>query len=285
MQLSAKPQSNNIVVAPFMGLLAGFLFNRATGGAIGSFLIFEMVVGALSMVFIALVMANLRKIEQNNAAARAAKEQQLAETKAVRHQQLVSAERARYESERHLRTQLLHTTVRLSELEDQLVESQTQQAVSSESPLLVQLHEATQRIASLEKQSIVADEAASRIHSLEHAQQTLSQQQVDMGLQVNKEAEEVKASLHQLAVTDSQRNRNAAAPDSAQSGRIVQLEARIRRLARELERLSDRQPVAAEDGVESLVKQGGTKDNARVGFLRAMLDANKTLRKQAKKAA
>lgn len=280
---AAKPESNHFVVAPFIGLLGGFLLNRATEGAIGAFLGFEMIVGALAMTLFALAMANVKKIQLQQQQALARRQAKIAEAKQLRREEMISAERARYESEKLLRMQLQHTSIRINDLETQLETSQRQPAIDSN--LIIQLQQATARIGQLEVQSKLANEADNRIKTLEFAQRELNQQHVDMGRKVHKEAEEVKASLIQLAITDSQRIRNAAEPDNDQSGRIVQLEARIRRLARELERLSERQPAVAEDGVASIVKQGGTKDNARVGFLRAMLDANKTLRKQVGKAA
>ncbi|MHC4840264.1 MAG: hypothetical protein ACYTDT_04780 [Planctomycetota bacterium] len=282
MQTITKPDSNPYAVAPFLGLLAGFLFNRATGGSVGAFLGFEMVVGALSLTLFALAMANVKKIRLQQETDVARRQAQIVAAQKLRRQQLVAAERSRYESERLLRMQLQNTSLRIQDLESQL---QTQGSASEGSSIVTQLQAATHRIAQLEEQSRLADEATSRISQIELAQRQLNQQHVDMGRQVHKEAEEVKASLVKLAITDSQRNRNAEAPDNEQSGRIVQLEARIRRLARELERLSERQPAVAEEGVASVVKAGGTKDNARVGFLRAMLDANKTLRKQVKEAA
>ncbi|MDC1142557.1 hypothetical protein OAU50_05665 [Planctomycetota bacterium] len=282
MQRTAKSESSPFVVAPFLGLLAGFLFNRATEGSVGVFLGFEMFVGALSMTLFALAMANMQKVRQQHAAAIARRQAELVKAQQRRHNEIVAAERARYDVERQLRTQLKSTNQRMHNLESHLF---TQSNTSADSQLHEQLQQASHRIEQLEEQSRLADEATKRIKELEQAQQELSQQHVSIGLKVQKEAEEVKASLVQLAITDSQRARNAEAPDNDQSGRIVQLEARIRRLARELERLSERQPTVADEGVASNVKPGGTKDNARVGFLRAMLDANKTLRKQVKEAA
>jgi hypothetical protein len=75
------------------------------------------------------------------------------------------------------------------------------------------------------------------------------------------------------------------APENDQSGRIIELETRIHRLAREIEALSKRQTGVVETGTASLVAAGGTQEKARIGFLQAMLDANKTLRKQIKDAA
>ena len=283
MHSATRPESNHFVVAPFIGLLGGFLLNRATEGAIGAFLGFEMIVGALAMTLFALAMANVKKIQLQQQQALARRQAKIADAKQLRREEMTAAERTRYESEKLLRMQLQHTSVRINDLETQLETSRSQPAIDSN--LIIQLQQANARSGQLEVQSKLSDEADNRIKTLEFAQRELNQQHVDMGRKVHKEAEEVKASLIQLAITDSQRIRNAAEPDNDQSGRIVQLEARIRRLARELERLSERQPAVAEDGVASIVKQGGTKDNARVGFLRAMLDANKTLRKQVSKAA
>jgi len=79
--------------------------------------------------------------------------------------------------------------------------------------------------------------------------------------------------------------RNMQGPENDQSGRIIELETRIHRLAREIEALSRRNAPVAEAGVASLVAADGTKDKARIGFLQAMLDANKTLRRQIREAA
>jgi hypothetical protein len=88
-----------------------------------------------------------------------------------------------------------------------------------------------------------------------------------------------------LGVSDSTRARNLAA-DGEQSGRLFELEARVRRLKRELECATSARSAAAQPtGEASLVALGGTQDAAKTGFLRGMLEANKSLRRLPASAA
>ncbi len=251
--------AHRLLVAPFLGLLAGFLVNRARNGDLGYALMWEMVFGALVVTVGGVMLARLALILEARAEAsrvRLAAAQQQAESHRLA---LIEAETERYHAER-----LLH-----------------EQTVFARNELVA----ATERIARLEADQRAAREAGERLAALEAAQESLRVDSVHLSQRAAQEAEELKASLRQLAITDSQRERNMAAPDNEQSGRIIELEARIRRLAREIERLSTRHEPAAEQGQASLVQPGGTSDKARIGFLKAMLDANKTLREQIREAA
>lgn len=277
-------------LAPLLGLLAGFLANRAHGGSTGWALLGEMVLGALMLTFGATVLTNLSLlVRERDLEAELALKERRREMRA-RRETLVEAEARRYQAGRYVHEQLVTANRRAERLEAEL-RKQRQQARALHEAIsnvedragggeLNRLHE---RLRRLESESEFAREARERIQSLEEAQEELRHDKVAVS---QSEAEELKASLLQLAITESQRARNIDAPDNHQSGRIIELEQRIQRLAREIETLSNRRPVAVgEKGEASLVEPGGTRDKARIGFLQAMLDANKTLRKGVDKAA
>lgn len=282
-----KFDPHRLSLAPLFGLLAGFLANRAHDGALGWPLLGEMVLGAALVTFGAAVLVNLRKLidERDREASLLLREQDmLAET---RRHQLISAEAERYQVERFFREQILTAARRTEWLEQQLME-QRAEARSLRSLLATQgsgNNGILERLERLEESTQVAEDARAKIIALESAYDRLRAESSDLSRQAVAEVEEVKASLLQLAISDSQRMRNMAAPDNDQSGRIIELEGRIRKLAREIENLSKRQAVVADSGIASDVAPGGTKDQARLGFLTAMLDANKTLRKRIKDAA
>jgi hypothetical protein len=247
MQNIFQRDAHRLLVAPFLGLLAGFLVNRAREGSIGLAMLSEMVLGALTVTVAAVLLARLRGYTYAQAQARRA--------------ELLEVEAERYAAELELRAQMI--------------------APASLGAELVRAHE---RIERLEAENRAAQQARERLLTIEAAQDALRRESIEMGQRATQEAEELKASLR-LAISDSQRQRNMHAPENDQSGRIIELEARIRRLAREIERLSERQ-VAAPSGASVAVAAGGSVPNqARIGFLRAMLDANKTLREQIKEAA
>jgi hypothetical protein len=187
----------------------------------------------------------------------------LQQESAARRMALVQAEAERYRAERLLREQASQARAQATELGNEL-------------------RRATERIERIESEGL-SGEAQKRIAALEAAQQALLSQSVEADTRALREADELKASLRQLAISESTRQRNAEGPENDQSGRIIELESRIRRLAREIEKLSNRQP-AAHAGHAGSAPQAAASD-AKVGFLRAMLDANKTLRRQIKEAA
>jgi len=246
MQGILSRDAHKLLVAPFLGLLAGFLVNRARGGEMGYALLAEMLLGGMAVTLGGVAIARLNLWLEGRAALARERLQLLAVS----------------EAQQHEASRSMHQQAMLARAE---------------------LQGAMQRIARLEAEQHLATEAASRLAVMESAQEALRQESVELNRRAIQEAEEVKASLR-LAISDSTRERNLAAPQGDQSGRIIELEARIRRLAREIERLSERQPVVGEAGQASLVKPGGTQDQARIGFLKAMLDANKTLREHMKAA-
>lgn len=284
---------HRLAIAPFLGLLAGFLVNRAHDGAAGWPLFGEMLLGALLVTFGAGVLVNFkalieeREFEQQRDAARRN------QAAAARHAAMVEVEARRYKAERFFREQILVANRRSERLERELIEQRSEARTLRQS--LAGLEQRAgdggemvalkARLAGLENASRFAEEAREKLMALEASQEQMRREQVEITRKTSAEAEEVKASLLQMAITESQRMRNMDAPDNDQSGRIIELEARIRRLAREIETLSKRSPVVAEEGKPSLVKEGGTRDQSRIGFLQAMLDANKTLRKRISEAA
>lgn len=284
-----RADPHRFALAPLLGLTAGFLANRAHGGAVGYLLLAEMMAGALLTTFGVFVLANARAMFAERAA-------ETARRQASADAQLVAAERARHRRETAVQARVAASTQKVLLLRDELAAARDEgrmlrQSVHALTGKLgarrdseVSLSEALTLLA---EQRNLAREAQARIATLEAAQAALVQQQVEIGRKAAQEAEEVKASLLKLSISDSQRLRNAAAPENDQSGRIIELEARIKRLARELESLSGRLAAspAQEAGIASVVKAGGTSDNARIGFLQAMLDANKTLRRQISEAA
>ena len=281
---------HRMMFAPLLGLLAGFLINRAHDGALGWALLGEMAAGAVFLTFAASVLANISKLiaERDREAA-------LAQTAMQAQQQsrrlaLVEAEAERYRIERSFREQVITVAQRAERLESDLLEQRAEanalrRMLSAAQPREVHhdLGGLAQRLEALESANRLAYEARQKIAALESAQETMRLQQVALGQKTSVEAEELKASLLQLAISESQRMRNMAAPENDQSGRIIELESRIHRLAREIEALSARQPVKQGGTIGSNTSAEPTK--ARIGFLQAMLDANKTLRKQIKEAA
>jgi hypothetical protein len=289
-----RADPHRFALAPLLGLTAGFLANRAHGGAIGYVLLAEMMAGALLTTFGVFVLANARAMFAERAA-------QLARQQASADAQLLAAERARHRRETAVQARVAASTQKVLLLRDELIAArdegrQLRQSVYALTGKLTARRDSevslngvslSEALTLLAEQRNLAREAQARIATLEAAQAALVQQQVEIGRKAAQEAEEVKASLLKLSITDSQRLRNATAPENDQSGRIIELEARIKRLARELESLSGRLAAspAQEAGIASVVKAGGTSDNARIGFLQAMLDANKTLRRQISEAA
>ncbi|MBX3459880.1 MAG: hypothetical protein KF696_07930 [Planctomycetes bacterium] len=285
-----------LAVAPFLGLLAGFLINRARGGEMGLALLYEMIFGALIVGVGGVLLQQAARLRAEREAEAARQFNALAAQASARRLALVEAETARYRTERMLHEQALQANLRAEHLAIELDQqrSQTgalQQALSAlasrvgTSDQSAELQKATRRIEKLEAESLAARQARERLAALEAAQDALRRESVEVGMRAMQEAEEVKASLLQLSITESQRRRNIAAPENDQSGRLIELEARIKRLAFEIERLSSRNVATVDDGEASLVKAGGTQDQARIGFLRAMLDANKVLRQQIRSAA
>ena len=285
-----KFDPHRLTLAPFFGLLAGFLANRAHGGSTGWGLLAEMLLGAALVTFGAGVLVNLRRLieERDNEANLLALEQQMHAD--ARKQALIENEAERYQLERFFREQVMAAAQRTEWLEHQLLDQRAEANALRKALGMMQGRSADNgsiitRLERLERSTRVAEEAREKIVALEVAYENLRAEHTDMSRQAVAEVEEVKASLLQLAITESQRMRNMNAPDNDQSGRIIELESRIHKLAREIEAISKRQTVVADPGVASDVAQGGTKDNARLGFLTAMLDANKTLRKRIKDAA
>ncbi|MCA8912541.1 MAG: hypothetical protein KDB82_12615 [Planctomycetes bacterium] len=287
-----KFDPHRLSLAPVLGLLAGFLANRAHDGPLGWAMLGEMVLGAVFVTFGATVLVNLAKLisERDRAAVLLAR--QRAVQAQSRRQSLIEAEAERYRIERFFREQIITATQRTERLERALLEQRAEanalrHALSGmkTSGASNEIGALAARLENLEKSNAAAEDAYARVIALEEAQSEMQRQQVELDRRAASEAEELKASLLQLAISESQRMRNMEAPENDQSGRIIELESRIHRLAREIEALSKRQPMVASAGQESLVKAGGTQDKARMGFLQAMLDANKTLRKKIKDAA
>lgn len=285
-----KFDPHRMTLAPFFGLLAGFLANRAHGGALGWALLGEMVLGAALVTFAAAVLINLRRLieERDAETALVARKQEIAAN--AHRQALIETEAERYHLERFFREQVMAAAQRTEWLEHQLMEQRSEanalrKALGMFNGRTKDTGSIMARLERLEQSTRVAEEAREKIFALEVAYENLRTESSDMSRQAVAEVEEVKASLLQLAITESQRTRNMEAPDNDQSGRIIELETRIHKLAREIEALSQRQAVVPETGIASDVAAGGTQDKARIGFLTAMLDANKTLRKRIKDAA
>jgi hypothetical protein len=282
---------HRIALAPLLGLLAGFLLNRAHDGATGWTMLAEMLLGAIFVTFGAALLANVRRLmaERDREAAVAA--QQADAMAMARRQSLVEAEAERYRIERFFREQVINAAQRAERLEQDLLEQRGE--ANALRRAMADLQRTPQaefgslaaRLEKLEASTRFSEEARRKVAALEAAQEQMRLQQVALDRKAASEAEELKASLLQLAISESQRMRNMNAPENDQSGRIIELETRIHRLAREIEALSKRQTGVVETGTASLVAAGGTQEKARIGFLQAMLDANKTLRKQIKDAA
>jgi hypothetical protein len=282
---------HRIALAPLLGLLAGFLLNRAHDGATGWTMLAEMLLGAMFVTFGAALLANVRRLmaERDRQATMAA--QQADAMAMARRQSLVEAEAERYRIERYFREQVINAAQRAERLEQDLLEQRGE--ANALRRAMADLQRTPQaefgslaaRLEKLEASTRFSEEARRKVAALEAAQEQMRLQQVALDRKAASEAEELKASLLQLAISESQRMRNMNAPENDQSGRIIELETRIHRLAREIEALSKRQTGVVETGTASLVAAGGTQEKARIGFLQAMLDANKTLRKQIKDAA
>jgi hypothetical protein len=281
---------HRLALAPLLGLLAGFLLNRAHDGSTGWTLLAEMLLGALFVTFAAAVLANVRRMmaDRDREAVLAA---QYADAQAIaRRGALVEAEAERYRIERFFREQVINAALRAERLEQDLLEQRGEANALRRAMFELQrpageFGSLAARLEKLEAATRLSEEARRKVDALEQAQAEMRTQQVTLDRRAAAEAEELKASLLQLAISESQRMRNMSAPENDQSGRIIELETRIHRVAREIEALSQRQTGVVETGTASLVKPGGTQEKARIGFLQAMLDANKTLRKQIKEAA
>ncbi len=298
----SRHDPHRLMFAPLLGLATGFVINRARDGSIGTELLLEMLLGATVLTLIVAAVSALAAIEHERSRARALQMAALreAEARAIsRHRlMLVEAEAMRCRNETGLREQLAETRNRLlalestsnnTDLRSQLLKRAilelNQRLVSGGTQNLGEaLASAAVRIEALEAQQQEMLEARGKLAALEAAQEELTRNAVALGEAARKEADEVKASL-KLAISDSQRQRNIAGQDREESGRIIELEARIKRLAREIEKLSGRDSVVSPEGVASNVAQGGTQDQAKLGFFKALLDANQTLRKQIRAAA
>ncbi|KAA0210975.1 hypothetical protein EDM80_12785 [bacterium] len=288
--------------APMLGAAAGFLLNRARGGQIGAELALEMGLCSALLTLAVAAIAALCAMERERARSRAMQLAAIeeAERRAAARAKLalVEAEAQRCRAEMQLRESLMDTRNRLLQLEDvsntadlrsqmlkrAVIELNGRVSAGNSQNLGEALARAASRIEALEARQQEVLEARQRLAALEAAQEKLSQGAMALSEAARREAEEVKASL-KLAISDSQRRRNVEADEREESGRIIELEARIKRLAREIERLSNRTAPVAEEGIAGTVEPGGTGDQAKLGFFKALLDANKTLRKQIKAAA
>ncbi|CAG0970012.1 hypothetical protein PLCT2_01289 [Planctomycetaceae bacterium] len=284
-----------LMFAPVLGMAAGFLVNRVRAGAVGTELLLEMAFGGTLLTLAVAGASALAAIERERARARAQHEQTMREAEAraaaQQHRVLVEAEAARCRSEMALRESLAETQNRLvalegrsnsSELRNQLLK---RALIELNGRVMPSLGDAlADRVSAIEEQQRMMLEAQEKLLALEAAQEELNRSAVALSEQARKDAEEVKASL-KLAISDSQRQRNMQAPQREESGRIIELEARLKRLAREIEKMSGRGAAVTEEGIASTVGQGGTKDQAKLGFFRALLDANQALRKQIRQAA
>jgi hypothetical protein len=281
--------------APILGMAAGFLVNRARGGAIGVELLLEMLLGGTLLTLGVAGATAIAAIERERTRAHALQLKTIrdAEARAAAQQRrvMVEAEAARCKGEMSLREQLASTQNRLlalegrsnsTELRNQLLK---RAVIELNGRVVPSLGDAlADRVAAIEEQQRCMLEAQEKLLALEAAQDALNLSAVALSEQARKDAEEVKASL-KLAISDSQRQRNMHAPEREESGRIIELEARLKRLAREIEKLSGRGHAVVEEGIASTVTEGGTQDKAKLGFFKALLDANQALRKQIKQAA
>lgn len=298
----SRRDPHRLLFAPLLGAAAGFLLNRARAGEIGAELALEMALGASLLTLFVAAAAALAALERERSRSRARQLQAIeeAERRAAAREKLllVEAEAQRCRAEMQLRESLLDTRNRLLQLEDvsntaDLRSQMLKRAVielngrvnsGNSRDLSDALARAARRIEALEARQQEVLEARERLAALEAAQEKLSLGAQAISEAARREAEEVKASL-KLAISDSQRRRNVDADEREESGRIIELEARIKRLAREIERLSNRAAPVVDEGIASKVAPGGTNDQAKLGFFKALLDANKTLRKQIKAAA
>jgi hypothetical protein len=272
---------HRLALAPLLGLLAGFLVNRAHNGASGWALLAEMLLGALLVSFGAAVLLNVRRLMAERERVAQAADAQAQQQAQARRNALLDAEAERYRIERFFREQVINAALRAERLEQELLE---QRAMNELHRPAADFGSLAARLEKLEHAGRIAEEARRKVAALELAQEEMRLQQVALDRKAASEAEELKASLLQLAISESQRMRNMNAPENDQSGRIIELETRIHRLAREIEALSKRQ-VAVPDGGIAGKPITAAPDKARIGFLQAMLDANKTLRRQIKEAA
>jgi len=279
--------TRQLLVAPFIGALAGFLFNRMHAGSTGWALIGEMFAGALLCTIGAAILSQLDALSRESR--RRSLLRQLAQAKQdaalvnARRNALIEAEQTRYFENRVLIERQLVADRRAQGLEAELSETRrdTVKLANVVAGLVSHMRNQSGGIEVIH----LAQEAKARMAALEVAHRELETRQVELDRKTATEAEEVKTRLLQLSISDSQRQRNVAAPEVEGSGRLIELEARIKKLAREIERLSIRQPSSTEAGEASKVAQGGTQNGARLGFLKAMLEANQTLRKQIQEAA
>lgn len=296
LQAISRRDPFRLLFAPVLGMAAGFLVNRARDGATGTEMLLEMAFGGTLLTLGVAGASAVAAIERERAKARALHEKTLREAQeraaAAQRQLLVEAEAARCKGEIALREQLAETKTRLLALEGRSTSSELRNQLLKRA--LIELNgrvtpslgdALADRVSAIEAQQRMMLEAQEKLLALEAAQEELNRSAVALSEQARKDAEEVKASL-KLAISDSQRQRNMAAPEREESGRIIELEARLKRLAREIEKMSGRgAAVSAEEGIASTVGQGGTQDKAKLGFFKALLDANQALRKQIRTAA
>jgi hypothetical protein len=287
--------------APVIGLAAGFIVNRARSGAMGVELLLEMLLFATILTLVVAAGSAIAAIEREKARAR---QEHLAALDAAERRALARARQAGVEAEaRHCRNEIalrdafcdmrnrliaLEGLSNSTDLRNQLLKRAIIELNGrvSDSPanLGAALKATATRIDALEARQQEMLDAREKLVALEAAQEEISRHAVALSEQARRDAEEVKASL-KLAISDSQRQRNLQAPEREESGRIIELEARLKRLAREIERLSSRGDSVAEEGIASNVAPGGTQDQAKLGFFKALLDANVALRKQTRTAA
>lgn len=280
-----RPAQRQLLAAPVLGALAGFLCNRAHAGSTGWAMLAEMLAGSALFLVGAVIMDQLeslaaekaRRLGLQRARARHAEHQAEVERRAA----LLRLERQHFQHARAALQRQIESETRAKELEQELARTRRDTVQLANTVVGLVNHV---RLAGLGGPAELAAEAKVRMESLEAAQQELLARQVELDRKTAAEAAEVKSRLLELSITDSQRQRNIAGPEQ-DSGRIIELEGRIRKLAREIERLSQRQLSVPEAGEASKVAAGGTGDGARLGFLKAMLQANQTLRRQIKSAA
>jgi hypothetical protein len=268
--------ARQFLAAPLTGALAGFLVNRAHRGDPGWPMMLEMAAGSALFTLGAVL------VSQFNAASERTRRQAVRRHTARIEAEFMRVEQARYEAER-ARYETVLATVREEEgVRAELARSHTNTRRLASALANVMAHVEKRQTGRL---PVRQAEAQDRIAALEAAQSELARRQVELDQKTVREADELKTRLLQLSISDTQRLRNVAAPEAEHSGRLIELETRIRKLAGEIERLSNRQPAVMEAGEASKVGTAGTGDGARLGFLQAMLEANQTLRKRIQNAA
>ncbi|MBK9975615.1 MAG: hypothetical protein IPP14_12660 [Planctomycetes bacterium] len=276
-----------LLAAPFIGALGGFLANRAHAGSTGWLMLAEMAAGSVVCLLGAACFTQIDALGREARRRDALRSQLRAQEQAVVHNarraELLAAEEQRYVEHRMILERSLVANRKSEKLEVEL--SQTRRDTVKLANVVASLVSSMRQSAAGDGVLQLAQEAKARMAALESAQRNLETRQIELDRKTASEAQEVKTRLLTLSISDSQRQRNVSAPDADSSGRLIELETRIRKLAAEIERLSNRQPAATQAGEASKVGTAGTGDGARLGFLKAMLEANQTLRKQIQDAA